>query len=137
MQSATIASRTLEIDGMSGDACVQKVTGALKGLQGVTTESVKVGQATIGADPAGCNTACAAIEKAGYKAHEKTRTGEASGSTYAAPKTLSGDKSGNQSPALAQNQTSDKADTANRGGGPNEAQRPNVIVPPKPAPAKI
>lgn len=64
------ATKTIKIDGMTGDACVQKVTGALKGIDNVTTESVKVGTATIKANGAGCKSACAAIDKAGYKAQE-------------------------------------------------------------------
>ena len=43
-------TRTLEIDGMTGDACFKKVTGALKEVSGVETQSVKVGSATIKCD---------------------------------------------------------------------------------------
>lgn len=71
--NATSTTRTLNINGMHGDACVQKVTGALKAVQGVTTQSVKVGSATIGADQGGCDAACSAIGKAGYKANELNR----------------------------------------------------------------
>jgi copper chaperone CopZ len=71
MQTATTTARTLEIDGMHGDACVQKVTSALKDVQNVKTESVKVGSAKIDADKAGCAAACTAIGGAGFKAHEK------------------------------------------------------------------
>lgn len=71
-------SRTIEIDGMSGDACVQKVTGALKGVQGVTTKTVKVGSATIEADQAGCAAACSSIGKAGYKARDTNQAGDRS-----------------------------------------------------------
>jgi copper chaperone CopZ len=70
MESATITNRTLDIAGMTGDECVQKVTGALKAATGVTTKSVKVGSATIGADAAGCSDACSRIEGVGYKARE-------------------------------------------------------------------
>ncbi len=82
MHTAT-QTRTLEIDGMSGDACVKKVTSALKDVNGVETHSVKVGSANIKSDKAGCDAACAGIKSAGYTAHEGTRTGndrnEASG----------------------------------------------------------
>lgn len=69
-------SHTLEIDGMTGDACVTKVTGALKNVQGVTTRSVKVGSATITSDQKACAAACSAITNAGYKARESTKSGE-------------------------------------------------------------
>ncbi len=69
MQTATATqTKTLKIDGMSGDVCVQKVTDALKGIPGVATQSVKVGCATILADQAGCDAACAGIKKAGFTA---------------------------------------------------------------------
>lgn len=82
MNSAT-ATRTLDINGMSGDTCVQKVTGALKGVHGVTTQSVKVGSATISADKVGCDAACSAIDKAGYKAHEASGSNGSNGSNGA------------------------------------------------------
>jgi copper chaperone CopZ len=66
-------SRTLKIDGMSGDHCVQKVKGALEGVNGVETESVGVGTATIDADKAGCDAACQAIDRAGFQAREQGR----------------------------------------------------------------
>jgi copper chaperone CopZ len=65
-------TRTLKIDGMSGDDCVQKVKGALDGVNGVETESVRVGAATIGADKSGCDAACRAIDQAGYQAREQS-----------------------------------------------------------------
>lgn len=58
---------TIAIDGMSGDACVQKVKTALNGIDGVTTQSVRVGEAKISATDAGCDSACDAISGAGYK----------------------------------------------------------------------
>ncbi len=81
MKTDTLASsRTIQIDGMSGDACVQKVTASLKNIPGVTTKSVTVGSAMIEADQAGCDSACAAINKAGFKAHLKTSEKKADGS---------------------------------------------------------
>ena len=68
-------TRTLEIDGMTGDACVKKVTGALKEVSGVETQSVKVGSATIKCDKTACDAACAGIKAAGYTVREGTRTG--------------------------------------------------------------
>jgi len=64
-------ARTLKIDGMSGDTCIQKVKTALKGVAGVTTDSVKVGSATIHTEKSGqCEAACTAVTNAGYKARE-------------------------------------------------------------------
>jgi len=77
MESSPKTTRTLQIDGMTGDACVQKVTGALKSVHGVSTQSVKVGGATIGADQTGCNAACAAIDSVGFKSREGIQAGSA------------------------------------------------------------
>jgi copper chaperone CopZ len=70
MESGNTITRNLEIDGMRGDDCIQKVTGALKGVHGISTQSVKVGGATIGADQTGCTAACAAIDSVGFKSRE-------------------------------------------------------------------
>ncbi len=75
METATKTTRTLEIDGMSGDACVTKVTDALKGVHDVKTDAVKVGRATINADQAGCTAACTAVNAAGFKAREGASSG--------------------------------------------------------------
>lgn len=75
---------------MTGDACVQKVKGALKGVAGVTTQSVKVGAATIGADPAGCTAACNAINGAGFKAHAEADSKEVNGSDSSADQKVGG-----------------------------------------------
>jgi copper chaperone CopZ len=92
-----IQTRTLEIGGMSGDACVKKVTSALKDVNGVETHSVKVGSANIKSDKAGCEAACAGIKHAGFTAHEATRTGNernmASGDSKGDRR---GDQQGNQ-----------------------------------------
>lgn len=66
--STNPTTRTITIDGMSGDACVKKVTEALKSVHNVTIKSVTVGSATIEADQNGCNAACASIRTAGFKA---------------------------------------------------------------------
>lgn len=66
MQTAT-APRTLKIDGMTGDACVQKVKTALGNVSGVTTNSVQVGSAAITCDQSQCEAASAAVNTAGYK----------------------------------------------------------------------
>ncbi len=69
---STVAPRTLAIDGMKGETCVAKVSSALRGVAGVTTQSVKVGSAAITSDKPCCGHACAAIDQAGYKARENT-----------------------------------------------------------------
>jgi len=88
-----VQTRTLEIGGMSGDACVEKVTGALKDVNGVETHSVKVGSANIKSDKAGCEAACAGIKHAGFTAHEATRTGNDRNVASGDPK---GDRRGDQ-----------------------------------------
>lgn len=76
MTTAT-STRTLKIDGMSGDTCIQKVKTALKGVAGITTDSVKVGSATIRSEKTGqCEAACTAVTNAGYKAHETADSAE-------------------------------------------------------------
>lgn len=75
-QSAS-TTRHLEIEGMSGDTCVNKVKESLRNVPNVFTQSVKVGAATIEADQPACTAACTAINGAGYKAKESQRsTGE-------------------------------------------------------------
>ncbi|MFN5944244.1 MAG: heavy-metal-associated domain-containing protein [Phycisphaerae bacterium] len=73
MQTTTTkapTTRTLAIDGMSGDTCVKSVTSALKAVPNVRVDSVKVGSAVIGSDQRGCDAACAGVTKAGFKAKE-------------------------------------------------------------------
>lgn len=66
------ATRTIEISGMSGDPCVQKVIVALNRVSGVCIESVQVGRAVIGCVfPAAFVAACGAICYAGYRARER------------------------------------------------------------------
>ncbi len=84
MEASTIATRTLEIDGMCADACVKRVSDALKNVHGVSTQSVKVGSVTIGADQAGCAAACTAIGNAGFKARERASSAQTNGQTHAA-----------------------------------------------------
>lgn len=60
----------MNIGGMSCDHCVGAVTGALKKVDGVTVDKVKVGSATMSYDPARTSPAAIAqaIEDAGYEA---------------------------------------------------------------------
>jgi len=83
METNKNSSHTLEIDGMNGDACIKKVTDSLKGLDGVTTQGVELGSATITANDAGCKSACEAIGRAGYKTHESSRLGNAATTPHA------------------------------------------------------
>jgi len=86
MGSATKSVRTLTIDGMSGNACVDKVSAALKTTPEVSVRSVKNGSAVLETDQAGCDAACKAIGTAGYKAHESTATESAPASpAYGSP----------------------------------------------------
>lgn len=86
MDTATMSTRKLAIDGMSGDTCVKNVTGALKGVQGVSTTSVEVGSATIQANKDGCDAACKAIGTAGYKAREGSSSAPVGGAEHASAK---------------------------------------------------
>jgi copper chaperone CopZ len=76
MQSNAKTNRTLTIEGMSGDVCIKKVTGALKSVDGVDTKSVGVGHAVVNADEKGCAAACAAVSDAGYRTHNNTHTAQ-------------------------------------------------------------
>lgn len=126
MESATITTRTLDIDGMSGDTCVQKVTGALKNVQGVTTQSVKVGAATIGSDQAGCTAACTALGTAGFKSRERAST----------PASLSGSTPAEHTPgnqSVAQNATPKVEAAVASDSSAKPAERATVAVAAKPA----
>jgi|GEM_PF-6093855 len=72
MESPTLQSQTIQIDGMTTDTCVQKVRGALSAVKDVTTDSVKVGSAHIRADKTGFDAARAAIGTAGFKVRSHT-----------------------------------------------------------------
>jgi copper chaperone CopZ len=62
-------TRTILIEGMTSDACVQKVTAALKRVSGITIEAVRVGEAVIVCTyPAALSGARASILYAGYRA---------------------------------------------------------------------
>lgn len=64
-------TRTLRIDGMYDDTCEGTVRAALKDVQGVTVESVRMGGATIRCDGrVASGAACAAINAAGFRAWE-------------------------------------------------------------------
>lgn len=125
-------TRTLEIDGMSGDACVNKVSGALKAVAGVETKSVSVGSATIKSDKAGCDAACAGIKKAGYSAHEGVRTGSDSSQRTDDSDIMPKGK-GQAQPSMQHQGASDDDATTGKTGGQKHGQ---VVTPgsaPKPA----
>lgn len=73
----TISSRTLEIDGMTTEADVQKVGAALRGVTGVTTKSIKIGLAMVLADQTAFNAARAAIGVAGFRSREAEKSPKA------------------------------------------------------------
>lgn len=70
MQANKPSTRTLKIEGMSGNACLKSVHGTLGKVDGVTTESVKLGTATIACTESAAKEACSALSSAGYKARE-------------------------------------------------------------------
>ena len=59
---------TIDIGGMSCGHCVSSVSKALKDLDGVTVEQVRVGQAVVSFDPSAASAAriATAIEDEGY-----------------------------------------------------------------------
>ena len=59
---------TMKIDGMTCGHCVSQVSNALKGVEGVQVEQVKVGAATVAYDPATTSEAkiAQAVEDQGY-----------------------------------------------------------------------
>lgn len=63
-------NRIIEIDGMTGDACIAKVSKAINAVKGISLDAVKVGQARLRAatrDEA--DAVCAAIKQdAGFEA---------------------------------------------------------------------
>ena len=65
---------TLSINGMSCGHCVKHVSDALKGLPGVTTETVTVGEAKLSYDASATSPAVIqrAISDAGYEATPKS-----------------------------------------------------------------
>jgi copper chaperone len=60
----------LSIEGMHCGACVRRVTNALTEVQGVRVDSVEVGSASVGFDPAAVvpGPIAAAVDKIGFKA---------------------------------------------------------------------
>ena len=103
-------TRTLEIDGMNGDACVKRVTGALNEVKDITTQSVKVGCATIRANQAGCDAACAAVTQAGYTVQEGLPTGKDHSASCVNPKNQSQNKPGDQARTPSTNPAVGKGD---------------------------
>jgi copper chaperone len=59
---------TFSISGMSCGHCLEAVSRALSGVEGIELKSVRIGQAEVSAaDAAAAEQAKAAIEDAGYK----------------------------------------------------------------------
>ncbi|HYO84332.1 MAG TPA: heavy-metal-associated domain-containing protein [Bryobacteraceae bacterium] len=63
-------TRTLTIDGMSCDNCVQHVTRALENIPGLRVENVQIGSARISSevDSVSDQQLISAMEEAGYDA---------------------------------------------------------------------
>lgn len=131
MQTAN-QTKTLKIDGMTGDLCVQKVTDALKAVPGVTIQSVKVGCATILADQAGCDAACAGIKKAGYTASVDNKTGNLTEATSTDSRTQTQNKGAIDSPPLP-NSNIDAAGTGKSTGSETTKTLTNPAAAPAPA----
>lgn len=66
---STTQQRTLSIDGMHCDHCVDAVRDALEALDGVTVQSVDIGTAEVSYDPSlvSDEQLAAAIDDAGYE----------------------------------------------------------------------
>ena len=131
----TKASHTLKIDGMTGDVCVQKVTAALKGINGITTQSVKVGEATILADQAGCKAACTAISGAGFPATELNHDAASKNGTAAHGKDTAANAANNQ-PATQGQPGARTNSPAHNGANADRHAKPVVETSAKPAVAK-
>jgi copper chaperone CopZ len=115
-------SRTIKVDGMTGDVCVQKVSSALKDVEGVTTKSVTVGSVTIEADRDGYAAACTAIKDAGFKVED-------SGLNQSGP-----GKQGQPSPSAPSRPGSEHEKRGDHRGGSTPPPIPQRA--PMPAPAK-
>jgi copper chaperone CopZ len=61
---------TLSVEGMHCGACVNRVTSALKGLEGVEVGAVEVGSASVRFDPAkiSAKAITAAVDRIGFSA---------------------------------------------------------------------
>jgi copper chaperone len=61
----------LSIEGMHCGACVRRVTNALSGVEGVRVDSVEVGSAKVGFEPAitAAEQITTALERIGFHAH--------------------------------------------------------------------
>jgi copper chaperone CopZ len=61
----------LSIEGMHCGACVRRVTNALTGVEGVRVDSVEVGSAKVGVEPATTTVeqVTTALERIGFNAH--------------------------------------------------------------------
>lgn len=120
-------TRTLTIDGMKGDDCVNKVRGALKNVPNVSTQSVKVGSATIEADQSACTAACSAIKSAGYQAKD-SQGQQHQGSTHGRPDDMNKSSGGDHARQESQHGTGGKsgdpmAGRQQEGNRPSAAQR--------------
>lgn len=127
MTVATKSSRTIQIDGMTGEDCCKKVNGALKNVSNIETHKVEVGSAKIEADQAGCTAACKAIDGAGYKAHadESKNDQQKTGQRQDQKSDQKPDASGGNRPGGKADQVEPKAEQKSHAGG-NAGSKPGT-----------
>ncbi len=72
-----MSTHTLRIDGMHDETCEDRVRAALGSVEGVATDAVRIGGATIRCEPPGeLSAACAAITAAGFRVWEARAPGD-------------------------------------------------------------
>jgi hypothetical protein len=89
---------------------VQKITGSLQSVPGISNQPVKMGCATFNADQAGFDAAHAAVGAAGFKSHERVRS-----ASHAAP-------DANATKADAEHKRATPTSSSSGGPGPNAAR---------------
>lgn len=126
--SAVATTRSLQIDGMTGDACVEHVKSALKSVQGVTTQSVELGKAVITSDsPAAFGAATAALRSAGYMSRETIDSSGKNGCSTAEAKPAKGAEA--QTAAASRDMTSEGAGGAIGGPNPGKPEEKRTEAP--------
>ncbi len=125
MTVATKSSHTIQIDGMKGEDCCKKVTGALKSVSDIKTHKVEVGSAKIESDHAGCTAACKAIDGVGFKAHtnEPKNDQQRNGQKPDQKNDQKADASGGNRPGAKSDQVELKAGQKSNAGG-NAGSKP-------------
>jgi len=113
----------IQVEGMKGEACVQKVRGALAGVAGVTVDSVKVGSAEIHCkDDALCAKACSAVSDAGFRASEANGDSDKAGIGSAAATGSSTSGSSKSNSGMSDSGMSGSSSSGNSGYGSSGSQ---------------